>query len=351
MSPTEASVEPPPAGRRSALPPSAKALVLVAPDDASLLAEVQRGVSEVATTLDLRSGVLWVEVDDARSFLRRVVDLVPARAGAIRIAWAPPDAGVDELLGEALRGVDLVEVGRAIDAAENETSPPAYEVRYQPIVRLDDRTVIGFESLIRARQGGVLLQADDLIERAHRGGWLADFDQSARTLGINGVGPWLGQGLLFLNMMAPDGHFDLDGIQATVRQAANAGLDPDQLVLEAVEANRYTSIAVATRQIEELRSLGVRIAVDDVGDGFASLHLVTSFRPDVVKISGVIINQLPTDGARAVIDAVVSLSHRSGAWVIAENIENEAQATLLAEAGVDWGQGNFLGLPTTRADR
>jgi EAL domain-containing protein (putative c-di-GMP-specific phosphodiesterase class I) len=69
----------------------------------------------------------------------------------------------------------------------------------------------------------------------------------------------------------------------------------------------------------------------------------------VVKIGGPIISRLANPTARSVVDAIVALAHDSGAWVIGENIEHRSQADVLRAAGVDWGQGNFLGIPETPA--
>ena len=154
--------------------------------------------------------------------------------------------------------------------------------------------------------------------------------------------------MLFLNVLAPDGRFDLAAIEATVAEAEQRGLEADQIVLEAVERNRYESTETVMAQVAELRELGVRLAIDDVGEGFSSLSLVSRLRPDVVKIGGAIVADLPRPEAAAVIDAIVGLAHDGGAWVVAENIESDAQADMLASAGVDWGQGHFLGVPERR---
>lgn len=338
--------------RARTLPPAAPALVLLTSDEARILTRLDRLCVDAADTFDLRTGVLWIEVSDGQAFLRSLVAEVeaPADRSSVRVAWAMPDATVDQLLREALHGTTLHHVANALRADNAIIDPPAYEIRYQPLVRLDDRTVIGFESLIRATQGGHSLDAEELIQRADVGGWFSEFDQLARTLAVQGVGSWLGEGLLFLNVMAPGGAFDVEAIKTTIRQAEQVGIEPDQLVLEAVERNRYTDVSRAAEQISELRELGVRIAVDDVGDGFASLTLVTHFKPDVVKISGTIVSMLPSEEALAVVGSIVHLAHQTGAWVVAENIESQAQADALAAAGVDWGQGNFLGTPAPAGD-
>ncbi len=325
--------------------------MLVATDRADLRPIVDSVCLDAAGTLDVRTDVLWIEIDDARALCaelsRRINSMADRRE--VRLAWAEPNSTIDQLMHAALAGHTLAAVADEFENEELLTNPPIYEVRYQPIIRLHDHTVIGFESLLRAQRSGETLDAEVLIERATTGGWLHDFDQLGRSLAIGGVGPWLGQGLLFMNIMAIDGAFDIEAVSDLVERAVAAGLDADQLVLETSERNRYTSLEDAADQIAEMRSLGVRIAVDDVGDGFSSLAVVAAFEPDIVKIAGPIISRLPSSAATAVVEAVVALAHGSGAWVVGENIEDRAQADALRAAGVDWGQGNFLGVPETQA--
>lgn len=332
------------------LPAAGPALMLVATDRADLRPLVDQVCLTAAGTLDVRTDVLWIEIDDARALCAELacrIDRVGDQAD-VRLAWARPNSTIDELMHAALAGHTLEDVADELDNDALISDPPIYEVRYQPIIRLDDHTVVGFESLLRAQRGGRPLDAEALIGRAVAGGWLNEFDQLGRSLAIGGVGPWLGEGLLFMNVMAIDGEFDVDAIAGLVEHAVSTGLDADQLVLETSERNRYVSLDRAAAQIEELRALGVRIAVDDVGDGFSSLAVVAAFEPDIVKIGGPIIGRLPMPAASAVVNAVVALAHESGAWVVAENIEHRSQAEVLRAAGVDWGQGNFLGVPDTQ---
>jgi len=324
--------------------------MLVATDRSDLRAVVDASCLAFAGTLDIRTDVLWVEVDDGLALCRELVEKVPRHEDQldVRLAWSAAESTIDQLMRAAIASTSLADVAQQLELDALAANPPLYEVRYQPIIRLDDHTVVGFESLIRARQGKQLLDAEALIGRASRGGWLDDFDQLGRSLAIGGVGTWLGEGLLFLNVMAVDGTFDVPAITGLVNRATTAGLDADQIVLETSERNRYVSLDDAAAQLATLRELGVRIAVDDVGDGYSSLAAVAAFEPDIVKITGSLISRLPSKAAASVIDAVVSLAHDSGAWVIGENIESRAQAEALRDAGVDWGQGNFLGVPETQ---
>lgn len=323
--------------------------MLVGTDRTDLRHVVDRCCLEAAGTLDVRTDVLWVEIDDAPALCRQLCEQISQRADQadVRLAWARSDATIDQLMHAAIASCTLADVADTIEDDALLADPPLYEVRYQPIIRLDDHTVVGFESLLRATHGNSNLDAEALIARAARSGWLHEFDQLGRSLAIGGIGPWLGEGLLFLNVMAIDGSFDVASISGLVEKAVERGLDPDQIVLETSERNRYSSLDQAAAEIAELRALGVRIAVDDVGDGFSSLAVVAAFEPDIVKIGGPIISRLANPTARSVVDAIVALAHDSGAWVIGENIEHRSQAEVLRSAGVDWGQGNFLGVPDT----
>ena len=325
--------------------------MLVGTDRVDLRSVADTTCLAFAGTLDVRTDVLWVEVDDGLALCRELVAQIPRHEDQleVQLAWSNANSTIDQLMRAALSSASLAHVAQQLEIDALAANPPLYEVRYQPIIRLDDHTVVGFESLIRARQDKQLLDAEALIARAGRGGWLNDFDQLGRSLAIGGIGPWLGEGLLFLNVMAVDGTFDLPALTELIERAVAGGLEADQIVLETSERNRYLSLDNAAAQISTLRELGVRIAVDDVGDGFSSLSVVAAFEPDIVKIAGPLISRLPSKTATSVIAAVVALAHDSGAWVIGENIENRAQAEALRDAGVDWGQGNFLGVPESQA--
>ena len=335
------------------LPGADPVLVLLGSTDPGVLSHLDESLIAEAETVDIRSGVVWMEVANGRAFLHRLVEEMSNGSGpppgvAVKVAVADVDSSPQELVQKALMAADLQQVADLLEQEALASAELDYEVRYQPVVRLGNRSIVGFEALIRARVSGEILGAEALIARATKGGWLADLDQLSRQLAIRGVGPWLGAGLLFLNLMAPDGTFDLAAARRTIRHAEDIGLDADQLVFEAVERNRYTNIDLAAAQLTKLRNAGVRIAIDDVGDGYSSLRVATSFKPDVLKVTGDLIAALPSTEATAIIRAVVDLAHRTGAWVVAEGVETEAQAKALRSLEVDWGQGVLFGPPEAR---
>jgi EAL domain-containing protein (putative c-di-GMP-specific phosphodiesterase class I) len=332
------------------LPKAEPMLVLVGSTRTDLVNRLARSLTTAAQALDLRADVLWVEVANGREFLGRLLDDVPSSQRAtVRVAFAIPDSSPQDLVHQALMAPTLDVVADRLEQEELASDPLDYEIRYQPIVRLTNRSIVGFEALLRARMGSELIGAEELITRATKGGWLSELDQLGRQLAIRGVGPWLGAGLLFLNIMAPGGTFDLSAARRTIRHAEDIGLEPDQLVFETAERNRYLDLDLAAAQLTKLRSSGVRLAIDDVGDGYSSLKVATSFKPDVLKLSGDLIAALPSSEAVAIIRAVVDLAHRTGAWVVAEQVETEEQARVLRTLEVDWGQGNLFGAPEVRS--
>ncbi len=324
-------------------------MILVGSDDALVNAELIQFTARHAVVLDVRSDALWTEVADGRAFLKQLVAEFGRRSETVRVATATPTASTDQLVNRALLSLDLDQIAKLIETAEIVDDPPVFQVRYQPLVDLDRREVLGYESLIRADLGNRSLDAEELIRRASEGMWIDELDALGRTLALQGVGTWLAEGLLFLNVIASDGMFDLAAIRDTVRAAEKLGIAPDQLVLEATERHRYHSIDAVAEQVAEMRRMGVRIAVDDVGDGYSSLSVVASFKPDIVKLAGSLTRALPSDESASIVKAVVQMAHGAGAWVVAENIETVAQARLMRQLGVDWGQGHLFGSPIERS--
>ncbi len=318
-------------------------------DDPETMGRLDRRLAAGAEAIDLRSNVLWVEVTDGRAFLTRLLEgLSGVETSAVRVAFARPDSSPQDLVHQALMAPTLDEVAVRLDEEELASDPLDYEIRYQPIVRLSNRSIVGFEALLQARLGDELIGQDELVARAAKGGWLPELDQIGRQLAIRGVGPWLGAGLLFVNIMAPEGTFDLSAARRTIRHAEDIGLEPDQLVFGTAERNDYVDLDLAAAQLNKLRSAGVRLAIHDVGEGYTSLRVATSFKPDVLKLAPDLVGSLPSDEAVTTIKAVVDLAHRTGAWVVAEQVMTEEQARVLRSLEVDWGQGNLFGPPETR---
>jgi EAL domain-containing protein (putative c-di-GMP-specific phosphodiesterase class I) len=117
------------------------------------------------------------------------------------------------------------------------------------------------------------------------------------------------------------------------------------LVFEVVESHAITDRGHLLAVLEHHRSLGWRVALDDVGAGWSSLALISAVRPDVVKLDKELVSRLTDPGPQSVARSVIDLAHALGAIVVAEGVESERVADEVRALGADLGQGWFFGRP------
>jgi len=185
----------------------------------------------------------------------------------------------------------------------------------------------------------------DLFFVAEQAGWLHRLDRIGRESAIAGAAPWLGGHDLFVNFNPASIYRPQVCLASTERVVHDTGVAPSQLVFEVVESHAIADRGHLVSILEHYRSLGWRVALDDVGAGWSSLSLLAAVRPDVVKLDKALVQELPNDGARTVLRAVTELAHQLGAVVVAEGVETERLADEVTAIGVDLGQGWLFGRP------
>jgi EAL domain-containing protein (putative c-di-GMP-specific phosphodiesterase class I) len=134
------------------------------------------------------------------------------------------------------------------------------------------------------------------------------------------------------------------------QSVGEAGLPAERVVIEVVEHTRPRDNAAFQEALQELRRLGVRIAVDDVGLGEANLLMILSCRPDYLKIDRYFVHDARTDFYRQVVlTSIAQLARPFGARVIAEGVETEADLQAVRTVGIDLVQGFLFGEPCCAA--
>lgn len=124
------------------------------------------------------------------------------------------------------------------------------------------------------------------------------------------------------------------------------GSDPARLVIELTEHARIDDYKLLNASLDYLRGLGVRVAVDDAGAGFASLRHILRLAPDFIKLDRTLIDGIENDRSRqALAVGLISFAERIDATIIAEGIEQRAEIDMLASLGVGHGQGFYLAPP------
>src|SRR3712207_4507527 len=279
-------------------------------------------------------------------FQRLARELTQAETEALRVATDPPGDGAAltaRLLTAPTLAVELARRGVTVEVGV--LAEAEFWSVYQPIVSLADRSVVAHEALLRGLVDGREIGGGDLFFVAESAGWLHRLDRIGRESAIVGSAPWLGDDDLFVNVNPTSIYRPQVCLASTERLAHEVGLDPHQLVFEVVEPHVIADRGHLVSVLEHYRSLGWRVALDDVGAGWSSLSLLASVRPDVVKLDKGLVQELPDDGARTVLKAVTDLAHQLGAVVVAEGIETEQLAEEVTALGADLGQGWLFGRP------
>jgi EAL domain-containing protein (putative c-di-GMP-specific phosphodiesterase class I) len=268
---------------------------------------------------------------------------------AIAADETPADAGTayrffdSEVQETAVRRLELRSaLSRVLDT-------DGLSLRYQPLVSLESRAVVGMEALLRWQDDGLgSIPPTEFIPLAEEtglivpiGGWVMDTATKALAewgRSIPGL-PSLG-----LSVNVSGRQLTRPGLVATTaRCLEEAGLAPDLLLLELTESAFVADDDIARSQLHGLRDLGVRIALDDFGTGWASLEYVNRLPVDVLKIAQVFVDQMDSSprGA-ALVRAIVDLAQALGLITVAEGVEREEQAERLCQMGCYLGQGWYF---------
>jgi EAL domain-containing protein (putative c-di-GMP-specific phosphodiesterase class I) len=281
-----------------------------------------------------------------RLFQRLARELTAAETEAVRVVTDPPGEGAAltaRLLTAPTLSVELARRGVTVEVGV--LAEAEFWSVYQPIVSLADRSVVAHEALLRGVVDGREVGGGDLFFVAEQAGWLHRLDRIGRESAVAGAVPWLGDDDLFVNFNPTSILRPQVCLASTERVVHETGIDPSQLVFEVVESHAIADRGHLVSILDHYRSLGWRVALDDVGSGWSSLSLLAAVRPEVVKLDKALVQELPDDGARTVLKAVTDLAHQLGAVVVAEGIETERLAEEVTALGADMGQGWLFGHP------
>jgi sensor c-di-GMP phosphodiesterase-like protein len=222
---------------------------------------------------------------------------------------------------------------------------------FQPVVRLDDRTWVGAEALIRWKRPGQLIRPDLFIPAAEDTGLICGITAEMLRL----VEPMLaalakrGDDLfLSINLSPQDLHSA--GIEALLHGLmVRSGARPSQLHMEITERGLADTDHVSP-VIDRLRAKGVCVSVDDFGTGYSSLSHLVGLHLDTIKIDKAFVDTLDSEAVTSRVAAhIVDMAHSLSLGMIAEGIEREAQAKILEDWGVQFGQGYLFARPMSGA--
>ena len=306
-----------------------------------------------------------INLDGHEIFLTASVGLAQHREAGVSADQLMKDAAI-ALYEAKRRGKDTIEVfhtsmrddraelvvleselRRAIERNE-------IEVHYQPIARLSDMNLAGFEALVRWRHPSLgLLAPESFIGLAEQTGMIKDIGRAVLNEAAHQLGIWQrafrpAEPLFVAVNISSAQLIETDLIDDVKLVMHREGVSRESLKIEVTESLVMQYPERASQILERLRELGVGLACDDFGTGYSSLSSLRKLPFDTLKVDRSFIAADAQDERAAVIlEAIVAMAHALGLIIVAEGIENQEQVDRLGGLACDLGQGFFIGRPMT----
>jgi diguanylate cyclase (GGDEF)-like protein len=291
-------------------------------------------------------------------------------SASVGLAWSDGSTGVKELMRDAdtamyaakdsgKNTVRVFEDGmhrRVLDRLElnselqHAIEQEQFELDYQPVVNLQTGEIYGVEALVRwahPQRGRVApLEFIPLAEETGLivpiGRWILE-EATIRAAAWNVTGHRVG-----MSVTVSDSQLNRDGFVTDVRRALQqSGIDPSLLTLQIDESSVMRDIAAASDRLTEIKQLGVRIAIDDFGSGYAYHSDLQRLPLDFLTVDRSSLAASEDENYRRwLLEAIVVVGRDLSLAVIAKGVDSEEQMTTLRSLGCTLAQGPFLGAPT-----
>lgn len=214
---------------------------------------------------------------------------------------------------------------------------------FQPIYSLTSLVPIGVEALSRPLMGIFLNNPEFFFKAALTFGLYAQIEVLCWRKAISAWKETVGQGRLFLNCTP----YFLGSTPLKKKFFLDLNVDPSCLVFELTERTAIQDYNLLLSNLMRLQKMGVKIAVDDVGSGYATLDAVAEIKPDFVKIDMSLVRDIHKDALKQdLVQSITFFCRKYNIITIAEGIEKTEELKTMKELGADAAQGYFLGKPS-----
>jgi EAL domain-containing protein (putative c-di-GMP-specific phosphodiesterase class I) len=270
--------------------------------------------------------------EDIMGSIRRVAE------GGTSLSDEVVNGIVHELSSQLRREeIELQQVEARRDEIQRFLRGDGLSMAFQPIVNLEDHDVAGVEALARFRSFPLRSPHEWFVEAI------------ALDLGVQLELATIRHAISLLAQLPPRAYLSVNCSHRAARaEELLPVLEPvaSRMVVEITEHEAVDDYDELARALAPLRELGVRIAIDDAGAGYASLRHTLQIAPDIVKVDISLTRSIDSDrGRRALASALISFAEEMGMTIVAEGIETAAELQTLQELGVHYGQGYFLAHP------
>jgi len=226
-------------------------------------------------------------------------------------------------------------------------SADRFQLYFQPLIDPADRQVVGFEALLRLQDGqGTFIPPSEFIPVAEETGEIIPIGSWVLEQAIRTAVDWPEH--MFVSVNLSTRQFEDGSLPDHVAQLLTGyAFAAHRLELEVTESLLIEQAHNAAQQLNELRELGVTIAMDDFGTGYSSLGYLWQFNFNKLKIDRSFVQSLGHSNgkSREILDTIIMLGHKLDMKVTAEGIETEEQAAVLETLACDHFQGFYYGRP------
>ena len=220
---------------------------------------------------------------------------------------------------------------------------------FQPIFSFREGSIMGFEALVRGPEGSLLQSPYELFTAAHEANLAVELNMVCVQEILRAFARANLDGCLFLNIspqLIMQRGFEQERANRFLR---SLGLEPARVVIELTEDYPTVDFRFVHESLMLYRAMGFRVAIDDLGEGFASLRLWSELRPEYVKADKHFVTGIAGDAVKLqFLRAIQHIADNSGSQVIAEGIENAQDFRVAKDIGIACGQGWFIGRPSDR---
>lgn len=218
------------------------------------------------------------------------------------------------------------------------------EPHFQPIVDLPTGRTLGFEALARWTDSSLgFVSPAEFIPLAEERGLIVPLTRALLSKAAKDARDWPDDVFLSFNL-SPAQLIDPSTVNTVVSIISKAKFPAHRLELEITETSMMANPELAAQIIRDLRSIGIRISLDDFGTGQSSLGRLREFQFDKLKIDRAFVSTMLEDGPTGhIVKAILQMCEGLNMKVVAEGIEEEAQAKVLADQGCGAGQGWLYG--------
>ncbi len=220
---------------------------------------------------------------------------------------------------------------------------------YQPIVKLDQGDIIGYEALSRGPSDTLFQNPEKLLAAAEIHDMLWDLEILLRSLAIERSHGLSDNQFLFLNVdpnVIKDPKFE-KGL--TKEYLEKFGISPDNIIFEITERTAIEDYEAFTEILKYYTNQGYKIAIDDAGAGYSGMTTIVETKPHFIKIDMKIVRDIHKDSFKqAIVKSFVQLGNNTNIRIIAEGIEKKEELKTLIRLGVYAGQGYYFQRPASK---